>query len=85
MRAGNVIGGGDWAEDRIVPDAMRSLSLGEAIPVRNPRDQTLATVIPVVVKEIVADHVTLITQTKHKIFESIMGVGLTLCQIINKM
>jgi len=37
VRAGNVIGGGDWAEDRIVPDAMRSLSLGEAIPVRNPR------------------------------------------------
>jgi len=36
VRAGNVIGGGDWAEDRIVPDAMRSLSLGEAIPVRNP-------------------------------------------------
>ena len=26
-RAGNVIGGGDWADDRIVPDAMRSLSL----------------------------------------------------------
>jgi CDP-glucose 4,6-dehydratase len=36
VRAGNVIGGGDWAEDRIVPDAMRSLSRGEAIPVRNP-------------------------------------------------
>ena len=36
VRAGNVIGGGDWAEDRIVPDAMRSLSLGEPIPVRNP-------------------------------------------------
>jgi CDP-glucose 4,6-dehydratase len=35
-RAGNIIGGGDWAEDRIVPDAMRSLELGEAIPVRNP-------------------------------------------------
>jgi len=35
-RAGNVIGGGDWAEDRIVPDAMRSLSAGEAIPVRRP-------------------------------------------------
>jgi len=35
-RAGNVIGGGDWAEDRIVPDAMRSLDRGEAIPVRNP-------------------------------------------------
>ena len=33
-RAGNVIGGGDWAEDRIVPDAMRSLAAGEAIPVR---------------------------------------------------
>ena len=36
-RAGNVIGGGDWALDRIVPDAMRSLARGEAIPVRNPR------------------------------------------------
>jgi CDP-glucose 4,6-dehydratase len=36
-RAGNVIGGGDWAANRIVPDAMRSLAKGEAIPVRNPR------------------------------------------------
>lgn len=36
-RAGNVIGGGDWAEDRIVPDAMRALNLGEKIAVRNPR------------------------------------------------
>ena len=35
-RAGNVIGGGDWAEDRIVPDAMRSLAIGEVIRVRNP-------------------------------------------------
>ena len=35
-RAGNVIGGGDWAEDRIVPDAIRSLSKGEKIRVRNP-------------------------------------------------
>jgi len=35
-RAGNVIGGGDWAVDRIVPDAIRSLARGEAIPVRNP-------------------------------------------------
>jgi CDP-glucose 4,6-dehydratase len=35
-RAGNVIGGGDWAEDRIVPDAIRSLARGEAISVRNP-------------------------------------------------
>jgi CDP-glucose 4,6-dehydratase len=35
-RAGNVIGGGDWAEDRIVPDAMRALGAGEPIPVRNP-------------------------------------------------
>ena len=34
-RAGNVIGGGDWAKDRIVPDAIRSLRRGEAIPVRN--------------------------------------------------
>jgi CDP-glucose 4,6-dehydratase len=35
-RAGNVIGGGDWAADRIVPDAIRSLARGEAISVRNP-------------------------------------------------
>ena len=34
-RAGNVIGGGDWATDRIVPDAMRALANGEPIPVRN--------------------------------------------------
>ena len=34
-RAGNVIGGGDWAKDRIVPDAMRALAKGEVIPVRN--------------------------------------------------
>lgn len=35
-RAGNVIGGGDWAEDRIVPDAMRALNNGDKIQVRNP-------------------------------------------------
>ncbi len=34
-RAGNVIGGGDWAKDRIVPDAMRALAKGEVITVRN--------------------------------------------------
>jgi CDP-glucose 4,6-dehydratase len=34
-RAGNVIGGGDWALDRIVPDVMRALARGETIPVRN--------------------------------------------------
>jgi CDP-glucose 4,6-dehydratase len=36
-RAGNVIGGGDWAQDRIVPDAMRALAAGEPIPVRSAR------------------------------------------------
>ena len=35
-RAGNVIGGGDWALDRIVPDCMRALAQGGRIPVRNP-------------------------------------------------
>lgn len=34
-RAGNVIGGGDWAKDRIVPDSMRSLAEGKSISVRN--------------------------------------------------
>ena len=36
-RAGNVIGGGDWAVDRIVPDCMRALAQGKPIPVRNPK------------------------------------------------
>jgi CDP-glucose 4,6-dehydratase len=35
-RAGNVIGGGDWARDRIVPDAVRALVNGQAVRVRNP-------------------------------------------------
>jgi CDP-glucose 4,6-dehydratase len=35
-RAGNVIGGGDWALDRIVPDSVRCLRAGKSIPVRNP-------------------------------------------------
>jgi CDP-glucose 4,6-dehydratase len=34
-RAGNVIGGGDWALDRIVPDCIRAVRKGDAIPVRN--------------------------------------------------
>jgi CDP-glucose 4,6-dehydratase len=34
-RAGNVIGGGDWALDRIIPDCIRALRKDEAIPVRN--------------------------------------------------
>jgi CDP-glucose 4,6-dehydratase len=35
-RAGNVIGGGDWAEDRLIPDAMRAFSSGQPLVVRNP-------------------------------------------------
>ena len=35
-RAGNVIGGGDWCMDRLVPDAIRALGRGLAVPVRNP-------------------------------------------------
>ncbi|MEX0383159.1 CDP-glucose 4,6-dehydratase [Spiribacter sp. 1M153] len=35
-RAGNVIGGGDWAPDRIVPDCIRHLNGGDSVPVRNP-------------------------------------------------
>jgi CDP-glucose 4,6-dehydratase len=36
VRAGNVIGGGDWATDRIVPDCMRSWSAGGKVEIRNP-------------------------------------------------
>ena len=35
-RAGNVIGGGDWAEDRIIPDMVASLSANQPVLVRNP-------------------------------------------------
>ncbi|HEX4730952.1 MAG TPA: CDP-glucose 4,6-dehydratase [Solirubrobacterales bacterium] len=35
-RAGNVIGGGDWGEDRLVPDLMRAVLAHEAVRVRNP-------------------------------------------------
>ena len=35
-RAGNVIGGGDWAQDRIVPDIVRAAVTGKAVQVRNP-------------------------------------------------
>jgi CDP-glucose 4,6-dehydratase len=35
-RAGNVIGGGDWGEDRLVPDIMRAALAGETVRVRNP-------------------------------------------------
>lgn len=35
-RTGNVIGGGDWSEDRLVPDAMRAFTAGRELVVRNP-------------------------------------------------
>lgn len=37
VRAGNVIGGGDWAKDRIVPDLVRALKKGHKPGVRNPK------------------------------------------------
>ena len=37
VRAGNVIGGGDWAEDRLIPDILRSFAKGEPVMVRNPK------------------------------------------------
>ena len=36
VRAGNVIGGGDWAPDRIIPDCVRALAAGDPVVVRNP-------------------------------------------------
>jgi CDP-glucose 4,6-dehydratase len=35
-RAGNVIGGGDWAKDRLIPDMMRAALAGEVVHIRNP-------------------------------------------------
>jgi CDP-glucose 4,6-dehydratase len=36
-RAGNVIGGGDWAENRLIPDCVRAMSAGRTIDIRSPR------------------------------------------------
>ena len=36
VRAGNVVGGGDWQEDRLIPDCIKSLSKGKSIIIRNP-------------------------------------------------
>jgi len=35
-RAGNVIGGGDWAEDRLIPDTLKAFEIGKPVVVRNP-------------------------------------------------
>jgi CDP-glucose 4,6-dehydratase len=35
-RAGNVFGGGDWGEDRLIPDVMRAALSGEPVAIRNP-------------------------------------------------
>ena len=37
VRAGNVIGGGDWALDRIIPDCIKALEADKAIEIRNPQ------------------------------------------------
>lgn len=36
VRAGNVIGGGDWAQDRLVPDIVRAFLAGQPVEIRNP-------------------------------------------------
>jgi CDP-glucose 4,6-dehydratase len=37
VRAGNVIGGGDWGEDRLIPDCVKTLSQNKIINIRNPQ------------------------------------------------
>ena len=37
VRAGNVIGGGDWANDRLIPDILRSFEKSEPVVIRNPK------------------------------------------------
>ncbi len=36
-RAGNVIGGGDWADNRLIPDMLRAISQGESVNIRSPK------------------------------------------------
>ena len=37
VRAGNVVGGGDWANDRLIPDILRSFEKNEPVVIRNPK------------------------------------------------
>ncbi len=37
VRAGNIIGGGDWSADRLIPDAIRAFASGEPLMIRNPK------------------------------------------------
>jgi CDP-glucose 4,6-dehydratase len=37
VRAGNVIGGGDWANDRLIPDVLRSFEINQPVIIRNPK------------------------------------------------
>ena len=37
VRAGNVIGGGDWADDRLIPDIIRAISRRKKVIIRNPK------------------------------------------------
>lgn len=37
VRAGNVIGGGDWADDRLIPDVLRAIGEGRPVVIRNPQ------------------------------------------------
>lgn len=37
MRSGNVIGGGDWSEDRLIPDIIRAISKNEKLHIRSPK------------------------------------------------
>lgn len=36
VRAGNVIGGGDWSQDRLIPDAIKAFEINKALMIRNP-------------------------------------------------
>lgn len=37
VRAGNVIGGGDWSEDRLIPDLVRAVAAGQSLEIRSPQ------------------------------------------------
>jgi CDP-glucose 4,6-dehydratase len=40
-RAGNVIGGGDWADDRLIPDILRAISDNKPVVIRSPHAAAL--------------------------------------------
>ena len=48
-RAGNVLGGGDWSENRIIPDLVRSYMSKKTAIIRNPKNQAMVICLDIII------------------------------------